>query len=236
MAHSDVRPHPPGDLVVGTYVHAYDPASRASYQHHIPGMRPSQDPSADYAQARSATPIYDALYAEYRRLFRALPGDTTGDEDLGFKGFAALGQTGGSGSTGGSSAHGSQAEHGSLGGHGPLGGGHGSFGTGHGSFTTGHGSFATGHGSLGGGHGSFGTGHDSPAPHVAHGTPGPHAAQAHTPHTPHAHSGHGMSGWHRTQDPGGHPPGADPTGGRPYRGFFPAALPPAPRDGRGRGY
>ncbi|NNG86994.1 hypothetical protein DEH18_10485 [Streptomyces sp. NHF165] len=35
----------------------------------------------------SATPIYDSLYAEYRRLFRALPGDRTGEEDLRFVGF-----------------------------------------------------------------------------------------------------------------------------------------------------
>ncbi|MFH8368108.1 hypothetical protein [Streptomyces sp. NPDC018031] len=56
-------------------------------------MRPSQDPAPEYPR-RSATPIYDALYAEYRRLFRALPGDRTGDEDLGFVGFAALGQGG----------------------------------------------------------------------------------------------------------------------------------------------
>lgn len=37
--------------------------------------------------ATSATPIYDALYAEFRRLFRALPGDRTGEEDLRFTGF-----------------------------------------------------------------------------------------------------------------------------------------------------
>ncbi|MGP3967586.1 hypothetical protein [Streptomyces sp. 6N223] len=35
----------------------------------------------------SATPIYDSLYAEYRRLFRALPGDRTGEEELRFTGF-----------------------------------------------------------------------------------------------------------------------------------------------------
>jgi hypothetical protein len=35
----------------------------------------------------SATPIYDSLCAEYRRLFRALPGDRTGEEDLRFTGF-----------------------------------------------------------------------------------------------------------------------------------------------------
>ncbi|ARQ71473.1 hypothetical protein [Streptomyces marincola] len=36
----------------------------------------------------SATPIYDALCAEYRRLFRALPGDRTGEEDLRFVAFS----------------------------------------------------------------------------------------------------------------------------------------------------
>nr|WP_237735764.1 hypothetical protein [Streptomyces sp. AA1529] len=34
-----------------------------------------------------ATPIYDSLYAEYRRLFRALPGDRSGEEELRFEGF-----------------------------------------------------------------------------------------------------------------------------------------------------
>ncbi|MBH5334154.1 hypothetical protein IHE55_04785 [Streptomyces pactum] len=56
-------------------------------------MRPAQDPAPEYPR-RSSTPIYDALYAEYRRLFRALPGDRTGDEELGFVGFAALGPDG----------------------------------------------------------------------------------------------------------------------------------------------
>ncbi|MGW1023232.1 hypothetical protein ACWD4J_05830 [Streptomyces sp. NPDC002577] len=37
----------------------------------------------------SATPIYDALYAEYRRSFRTLPGDRSGEEDLVFTGFGA---------------------------------------------------------------------------------------------------------------------------------------------------
>ncbi|GHB07619.1 MULTISPECIES: hypothetical protein [Streptomyces] len=46
-------------------------------------MRPSQDPSG----GRSPTPIYDALYSEYRRLFRALPGDRSGEENLGFRTF-----------------------------------------------------------------------------------------------------------------------------------------------------
>ncbi|WP_406205054.1 hypothetical protein OH807_30015 [Kitasatospora sp. NBC_01560] len=54
-------------------------ASRA-----IPGMRPSYDAEHPH----SATPIYDELYSEYRRLFRALPGDRSGEEDLKFTGFA----------------------------------------------------------------------------------------------------------------------------------------------------
>ncbi|MFF2653450.1 hypothetical protein [Streptomyces sp. NPDC058045] len=46
-------------------------------------MRPAQDPPG----SSSATPIYDALYAEYRRSFRALPGDRSGEEELVFTGF-----------------------------------------------------------------------------------------------------------------------------------------------------
>ncbi|MFB8144731.1 hypothetical protein [Streptomyces parvus] len=48
-------------------------------------MRPSQDPSG----GPSPTPIYDALYSEYRRSFRALPGDRSGEENLGFSAFGA---------------------------------------------------------------------------------------------------------------------------------------------------
>ncbi|MFF0291407.1 hypothetical protein [Streptomyces sp. NPDC005262] len=46
-------------------------------------MRPAQDRSG----GPTHTPIYDALYTEYRRSFRALPGDRSGEEDLGFVGF-----------------------------------------------------------------------------------------------------------------------------------------------------
>lgn len=46
-------------------------------------MRTAQDPSGP----RSATPIYDALYSEYLRAFRALPGDRTGEEELRFNAF-----------------------------------------------------------------------------------------------------------------------------------------------------
>ncbi|MDT0269861.1 hypothetical protein RM844_26615 [Streptomyces sp. DSM 44915] len=38
----------------------------------------------------SATPIYDSLCAEYRRLFRALPGDRAGEEELRFVGFNTI--------------------------------------------------------------------------------------------------------------------------------------------------
>ncbi|WP_411086107.1 hypothetical protein [Streptomyces sp. 061-3] len=46
-------------------------------------MRPSQDRSG----GQSHTPIYDALYSEYRRSFRALPGDRSGEDYLGFVAF-----------------------------------------------------------------------------------------------------------------------------------------------------
>ncbi|WP_143200524.1 hypothetical protein [Kitasatospora sp. CB01950] len=45
-------------------------------------------PSYDAEHPVSATPIYDSLYSEYRRMFRALPGDRSGEEGLRFTGFA----------------------------------------------------------------------------------------------------------------------------------------------------
>ncbi|MFC9247962.1 hypothetical protein ACFT7S_29270 [Streptomyces sp. NPDC057136] len=48
-------------------------------------MRPSQDPSG----GKSPTPIYDALYSEYRRSFRALPGDRSDEENFSYPGFGA---------------------------------------------------------------------------------------------------------------------------------------------------
>jgi hypothetical protein len=68
-----------GGGVVGTYVHAYDVPRRQSYQ-------PTR--SAVAVQDPSATPIYDALYAEYVRSFRACPGDRSGEEELVFTGFS----------------------------------------------------------------------------------------------------------------------------------------------------
>lgn len=79
-------PHPYAGGVVGTYVHTYDPSRpRPAYQTPIPSMRSAQDAGGDH----SATPIYDALYSEYRRSFKALPGDRSGEEDLGFTSFGS---------------------------------------------------------------------------------------------------------------------------------------------------
>ncbi|MFI9787852.1 hypothetical protein ACIHEI_30735 [Kitasatospora sp. NPDC051984] len=85
-------PHPKPVSLVGSYVYSYDlasagrPSSPASRS--IPGMRPSYD--AEHPV--SATPIYDSLYSEYRRMFRALPGDRSGEEGLRFAGFAVRDQ------------------------------------------------------------------------------------------------------------------------------------------------
>ncbi|MFF2630693.1 hypothetical protein ACFVUN_33640 [Kitasatospora griseola] len=81
-------PHPKPVSLVGTYVYSYDLASpgrpSAPAGRSIPSMRPSYD--AEHPV--SATPIYDSLYSEYRRMFRALPGDRSGEEGLRFTGFA----------------------------------------------------------------------------------------------------------------------------------------------------
>ncbi|MFI9204618.1 hypothetical protein [Streptomyces sp. NPDC053048] len=83
--HSLPEPHPTGLEVVGRDVYSYEPA-RTSYQNYIPGMRPPRDASPE-SHPGSVTPIYDALCSEYRRSFRALPGDRSGEEDLRFKAF-----------------------------------------------------------------------------------------------------------------------------------------------------
>lgn len=56
----------------------------------------------------SHTPIYDALYSEYLRSFRALPGDRTGEEELGFTAFSYGGAYSG-GSVGGGGWNGSSS-------------------------------------------------------------------------------------------------------------------------------
>ncbi len=42
----------------------------------------------DHSGGSSATPIYDELYAEYVKSFRAFPGDRSGEEDIGFTAFS----------------------------------------------------------------------------------------------------------------------------------------------------
>ncbi|MFJ8535159.1 hypothetical protein [Streptomyces sp. NPDC093591] len=44
----------------------------------------------------SPTPIYDALYAEYVKSFRSLPGDRSGEEELGFIAFGNIPRSTGS--------------------------------------------------------------------------------------------------------------------------------------------
>ncbi|MFD5339872.1 hypothetical protein [Streptomyces hawaiiensis] len=63
-------------------MHAYDVSRRQSFSP-IPSARSAQESLG----GPSATPIYDALYAEYVKSFRALPGDRSGEEKLGFTAF-----------------------------------------------------------------------------------------------------------------------------------------------------
>ncbi|MFF0436050.1 hypothetical protein ACFYU9_28055 [Streptomyces sp. NPDC004327] len=56
-------------------------------------MRPAAEAPAGSAGS-SATPIYDALYSEFRRSFRTLPGDRSGEEDVVFRAFGAYRQLG----------------------------------------------------------------------------------------------------------------------------------------------
>ncbi|GGY09191.1 hypothetical protein [Streptomyces djakartensis] len=66
-------------------MHAYDVPRRQSFSP-IPSARSAQDTQG----GPSATPIYDALYAEYVKSFRALPGDRSGEEKLGFTAFGNI--------------------------------------------------------------------------------------------------------------------------------------------------
>ncbi|MGW4509048.1 hypothetical protein ACWENO_30845 [Streptomyces sp. NPDC004436] len=67
-------------------MHPYDSSRAPSYPSAVPAMRPVRD--RDSSPAVSHTPIYDTLYSEYLRAFRALPGDRTGEENLGFTAFS----------------------------------------------------------------------------------------------------------------------------------------------------
>ncbi|MER6997337.1 hypothetical protein [Streptomyces sp. NPDC000410] len=80
-------------------MHTYDPTRQPSpSQSHIPSLRHSY--AHDASAGHSATPIYDALYSEYRRSFRALPGDRSGEEHLGFTAFGSGPHTGRAGHAG----------------------------------------------------------------------------------------------------------------------------------------
>ena len=81
-------------------MHAYDVPRRQSYPP-IPSARAAQDSSG----SPSATPIYDALYAEWVKSYRALPGDRSGEEDLGFTGFGSLAHAGGTRGSYGSNSY-----------------------------------------------------------------------------------------------------------------------------------
>ncbi|MEU1227300.1 hypothetical protein [Streptomyces sp. NPDC005828] len=70
-------------------MHPYDPFTQP-FPSPIPAMRPARDVTA----GPSPTPIYDALYSEYRRSFRTLPGDRSGEEELGFRAFGTVLSTG----------------------------------------------------------------------------------------------------------------------------------------------
>ncbi|MFF7858498.1 hypothetical protein [Streptomyces sp. NPDC007904] len=67
-------------------MHAYDVPHRQSLASVPAPARPAQDSRSGL----SATPIYDALYAEYVKSFRSLPGDRSGEEDLGFTAFGNI--------------------------------------------------------------------------------------------------------------------------------------------------
>ncbi|MFI5686453.1 hypothetical protein [Streptomyces sp. NPDC051636] len=80
-------------------MHAYDvPPRRPSFSS-IPCARSEQEVSG----GPSATPIYDTLYAEWVRTFRTLPGDRSGEEELGFTAFGSAPHGAGSGSYGSNS-------------------------------------------------------------------------------------------------------------------------------------
>lgn len=63
-------------------MHAYDVPRSRPYQS-IPSSRSDRDSTG----GPSATPIYDRLYSEWVKTFRSLPGDRSGEEELGFTAF-----------------------------------------------------------------------------------------------------------------------------------------------------
>ncbi|MFE5209202.1 hypothetical protein [Streptomyces sp. NPDC056600] len=87
-------------------MHAYEVSRRQPFPS-IPSARP-----AHAAYSPSSTPIYDALYAEYVKSFRTLPGDRSGEERLAFGGPWRYGHGSGGGFTGGYASSAYAARHG----------------------------------------------------------------------------------------------------------------------------
>ncbi|MFF4566722.1 hypothetical protein [Streptomyces sp. NPDC001435] len=88
-------------------MHAYDvPPRRPSFSS-IPSARAAQESAA----VSSPTPIYDTLYAEWVKMLRALPGDRSGEEELGFVAFGIAPHNAGTYGTGtyGTGAYGTGA-------------------------------------------------------------------------------------------------------------------------------
>ncbi|MEU3984921.1 hypothetical protein AB0F77_33470 [Streptomyces sp. NPDC026672] len=88
-------------------MHAYDVSPRRSSLSSVPSARSAQDSLG----GPSATPIYDTLYAEWVKSFRTLPGDRTGEEELGFVAFGFAPHSTGTHDTGlyGSTSYGSSS-------------------------------------------------------------------------------------------------------------------------------
>ncbi|MGW2211543.1 hypothetical protein [Streptomyces sp. NPDC001781] len=73
-------------------MHPYDASPRRPALSPVPVARSGQENSG----GPSSTPIYDTLYAEWVKTFRTLPGDRSGEENLGFTAFGNLPQSTGS--------------------------------------------------------------------------------------------------------------------------------------------
>ncbi|MEV7203018.1 hypothetical protein [Streptomyces griseoluteus] len=73
-------------------MHPYDASPRRPALSPVPVARSGQENSG----GSSSTPIYDTLYAEWVKTFRTLPGDRSGEENLGFTAFGNLPQSTGS--------------------------------------------------------------------------------------------------------------------------------------------
>lgn len=101
-------------------MHAYDAPRRPAFPLVPAPVRSAQDSTS----GPSATPIYDALYAEYVKSFRSLPGDRSGEDKLGFTAFGSIPhRTSPSAGTDSSVGHGSGSFGGSYGAYGAGAGG-----------------------------------------------------------------------------------------------------------------